>query len=296
MLDPHEVARGELLAEGKTKQIYGAEGDAKHCIVAYKNTITAFDDPSFTKEFATKAKYSNTTTCRVFEMLNRAGIPTAYVRQLNDTEFLAERCAMVPLEVVARRYAFGSYLKRRPEFAVPEREPPHRFEEPVAEFFLKTTKGGLKDAQGEVIVEGLDAQKGEEDPFIENPHEVTWRLVHPKKQASDPEASLGRTVESGRVLGKATIAEMEKAITDALITLETFFAQHQFKLIDFKIEFGVTGDGRVVISDVIDNDSWRLRDKNWNDVSKQSFRDGDTLASIEDKYALVAELLEQSHK
>jgi phosphoribosylaminoimidazole-succinocarboxamide synthase len=173
--------------------------------------------------------------------------------------------------------------------------PSHRFEEPVVEFFLKTTKGGLSDTQG-VVVEGLDAQKGEEDPFIENPHESTWRLVHPKKQASDPTASLARTVESGRVLGKATIAEMEEAITDTLITLEAFFAQHQFKLIDFKIEFGITGDGRVVIADVIDNDSWRLRDGQWRDVSKQSFRDGDTLASIEDKYAFVAQLLEQSRE
>ena len=160
--EPHnELRRAELLAEGKTKQIYAIEGDARHCIVAYKNTITAFDDPSFTKEFATKAKYSNMTTCRVFEMLARAGIPTAYVRQLNDTEFLAERCAMIPLEVVARRFAFGSYLKRYSEYAVPEgamgtiapSASPPRFEQPVVEFFRKKTKGGLKDAHGEVLVE-----------------------------------------------------------------------------------------------------------------------------------------------
>ena len=213
-----KVVRGELVNEGKTKKIYEVAGDPKHAIVEYKNTITAFDDPSFTKEFATKAKHSNTTTSRVFEMLQKAGIPTAFVRQLSDTEFLAEKCTMVPLEVVVRRYAVGSYLKRHPELTKPEGEAPHRFETPVVEFFLKTTKGGLKDAQG-VIVEGLDPKKGEEDPFIENPQDSMWRLAHPKKPDSDPTASLGRTIESARVLGSSTIMEMESMIVKTLTTL-----------------------------------------------------------------------------
>lgn len=289
------VTRGALINEGKTKKIFAVEGDPARAIVEYKNAITAFDDPSFTKEFATKAKYSNITTSRVFEMLNKAGVPTAFVEQLSDTEFLAESCKMIPLEVVIRRYAVGSYLKRHPEFAKPEGEPPHRFETPLVEFFLKTTRGGLSDEKG-VIVESLDPKKGEEDPLIENPHDSEWRLVHPKREASDPEYSLNRTVDAKRILGTGTIREMEDAITKTLLTLEAFFAKHEFKLIDFKIEFGTTKDGKVVISDVIDNDSWRLRDKNWNDVSKQSFRDGEEMAKIEDKYALVAALMEESRK
>lgn len=290
------VQKGALINEGKTKKIYAVQGDAEHAVIEYKNAITAFDDPSFTKEFATKAKYSNITTSRVFEMLNAAGIPTAFVKQLSDTEFLAKSCSMIPLEVVVRRYAVGSFLKRHPELAKPEGESPHRFEEPVVEFFLKTTRGGLKDAKGETIIEGLDPQKGEEDPFIPNPHDAVWNLSHPKKPDSDPGSSLGRAVEAKRVLGEATIEEMEAAIVRALTTLEEFFAKHEFKLIDFKIEFGVTRDGAVVISDVIDNDSWRLRDKDWNDVSKQSFRDGEEMSKIEDKYALVAALLDTNSR
>lgn len=290
-----DVVKGALINEGKTKKIFAVEGDARHAIIEYKNAITAFDDPSFTKEFATKAKYSNTITSRVFELLNKAGVPTAFVKQLGDTEFLAENCTMIPLEVVIRRYAVGSYLKRHPELAKSEGEPPHRFETPLVEFFLKTTRGELRDAEGGIIVENLDPKKGEEDPLIENPHDAEWELVHPKKMANDPEYSLGRSIEAKRVLGTGTVAEMEQAITQALLTLEAFFAQHDFKLIDFKIEFGMTQDGRVVISDVIDNDSWRLRDKNWSDVSKQSFRDGEDMSKIEDKYALVAALMEESN-
>lgn len=287
------MEHGELINEGKTKKIFAVPGNPDEVIIEYKNAVTAFDDPSFTKEFATKAKHSNTTTSRVFELLNAAGVPTSYLRQLSDTEFLSKACRMIPLEVVVRRYAVGSYLKRHPELAVAEGEPPHRFDPPVVEFFLKTTKGGLADASG-TIVEGLDPLKGEEDPFIGNPHDAAWDLFLSKKPVSDPEASLNRTIEASRVLGPASVREMETAIVRALEVLEAFFAKHDFKLIDFKVEFGITNDGHVVVSDVIDNDSWRLRDQDWKDVSKQSFRDGEALSTIEDKYARVAALMETS--
>lgn len=285
---------GILINEGKTKKIFAATNEPDRVIVEYKNDITAFDNPSFTKQFETKAKHSNTTNARVFEMLVRAGIPTAFVRQLSDTEFLAERCSMVPLEAVARRYAVGSYLNRHPEFRREGTEP-HRFGEPIIEFFLKTTKGQLTSASGETLVEGLDPLAGEEDPFIPNPEESVWRLTHPKKPADDPAADLGRAVDRMKVLPAAdAIEKLTDMLRDTFLTLEAFFAKHDFKFIDIKIEFGITGDGRLVVADVIDNDSWRLRDQDWKDVSKQSFRDGEDLAAIEDKYGLVAALLERS--
>jgi len=288
--------RGPLIAEGKTKRIYEAPGEPTRAIVEYKNDITAFDNPEFTKQFNKKAEYSNIVNARVFEMLNAAGIPTAFVRQLSPTEFLSEKCTMVPLEVVARRYAVGSYLNRHPEFKQ-EGDVPHRFEEPVIEYFLKTTKGSLKSAAGETLVEGLDPLKGEEDPFIPNPEDATWNLALSKKPSTDPAASLGRTIDSSKVLPSTdAIAEMTAMIRNTFLTLEAFFAEHDFKFVDFKIEFGVTTDGRLVIADVIDNDSWRLRDKDWKDVSKQSFRNGEDMATIEDKYERVAMLMEKSKK
>jgi len=53
----------------------------------------------------------------------------------------------------------------------------------------------------------------------------------------------------------------------------------------------VTKDGRLVVADVIDNDSWRLRNSDWKDISKQSFRDGESLDEVQDKYKLVSGLL-----
>lgn len=291
-VDNDTVVRGLLVAEGKTKRIFEVVGRPELAVVEYKNDITAFDNPDFTKQFATKAEYSNTTNAAVFGMLNHAGIPTGFVKKLSPTEFITEKCVMVPLEVVARRYAVGSYLNRHPELKHDANQEPHRFDAVVAEFFLKTTKGGLLDTRGEVIVQGLDPLKGEEDPFIENPFDAEWNLLHPKKQ--EREASLGRRIDGARVATAERMKEMEQLVVRAFIMLEEFFKQHNFKFIDFKIEFGVTTSGKLVIADVIDNDSWRLRDHNWEDLSKQSFRDGKPLSEVEAKYGRVAELLKSA--
>lgn len=280
--------KGALIAEGKTKKIYAVEGQPGLAIIEYKNDITAFDNPAFTKQFDKKAEYSNTTNAGVFELLKNAGLPVAFKHKISATEFLSESCTMIPLEVVARRYAVGSYLKRAPQYEKPKGEVPHKFDKVVVEFFLKTTKGSLKDAQGNVLVDNLDPLAGEEDPFIPNPFDTTWDLAHSKK--SGAEANLGKTITAAAVATTEHVHEMEQTTKKAFEILEAFFAEHNFKFIDYKIEFGITHDGRLVIADVIDNDSWRLRDSNWNDVSKQSFRDGEELSKIEDKYALVAKL------
>jgi phosphoribosylaminoimidazole-succinocarboxamide synthase len=81
-------------------------------------------------------------------------------------------------------------------------------------------------------------------------------------------------------------------------TLEHAWARVQTEhgpvaLADLKIEVGRRKrDGKIVIADVIDNDSWRI----WpgadpsKQLDKQSFRDGSGLSLVSDNYALVAEL------
>jgi phosphoribosylaminoimidazole-succinocarboxamide synthase len=104
---------------------------------------------------------------------------------------------------------------------------------------------------------------------------------------------LGKDITASDVLPNPEyVTNIQKVTKNVFEALENFWASHDFKLIDFKLEFGIAPDGMLMVADVIDNDSWRLRDKNWNDVSKQSFRDGEDLGTIEDKYALVASVLE----
>jgi len=67
-------------------------------------------------------------------VISDAGIQTHFVRRLSNTEFLARRCEMIPLEFVTRRVATGSFLRRNP--GVSEG---YRFTPPKLEFFYKVT-------------------------------------------------------------------------------------------------------------------------------------------------------------
>lgn len=62
------------------------------------------------------------------------------------------------------------------------------------------------------------------------------------------------------------------------------------RLVDYKVEGGMTQDtGELLIADVIDNDSWRLRNEA-GDMSKQAYRDGEALDEVLRKFREVAEL------
>jgi phosphoribosylaminoimidazole carboxylase / phosphoribosylaminoimidazole-succinocarboxamide synthase len=292
VIDP--TIKGSLIMEGKTKKIYQSRDEPDLVVIQNKDDITAFDNPEFTKKFGTKAVHATTTTCRVFELLQAASVPVAYTRQLSATEFLAPACKMIPLEAVARRYAVGSYIKRRPDC---EATPPMRFHRIVTEYFLKTTGGKL--VVGLTLVEGLDPKAGEEDPFIMNffgdGDTAGWDLMHPKKptwdSAADLDRLLGPTPWAG-ICHPEHRTQMDDMLRTVFLVLEGAFA-HQLGLrfIDLKIEFGLTTDGKLVVADVIDNDSWRLRTSDWTELSKEAFRQGEALEKVETKYAQVADLV-----
>ncbi len=286
-----EHQKGELIAEGKTKKIWENKKDPKMVIVEYKDDITAFNDPKFTKQFKSKGKNSNLTTCRVFELLEKAGIPTHFVEQISETEFAAKPCQMILIEAVPRRYAFGSYLKRNPHMIVPEGEPPVYFRRLVNEYFLKTTKGGVV-IDGETLVEGLTSEQ--DDPVILNPQEEKWKINFAWRPIWDKEADLERTISRKKVLlgDSGRLEKIDEIMRKTFLVLEGAFSQRDYRILDLKIEFGLTADGELVVSDVIDNDSWRLRDPEWKELSKQAFRDGEDLEMIEPKYQIVADLVQ----
>jgi phosphoribosylaminoimidazole carboxylase/phosphoribosylaminoimidazole-succinocarboxamide synthase len=296
VIEMEEYKKGELLTEGKTKKIFEVDGNPELCIIQYKDTITKFDDPDQTKEFATKARYSNTTTCRVFELLKKYDIPVAYINQLSKNEFLAPICSMIPFEVVTRRYAYGSYLNRNPGFSKPTGEKPGRFFDIVVELFLKTTKGKLVNSKGKIIVEGLDPKNGEEDPFIKDPSDSVWALYHPKKPVHQQESELREGILASDVIEapypSAIVSEMTHYAKKVFLILEKAWKNFGFNLIDMKIEFGFSPEEKLLVADVIDNDSWRLRDQNWEELSKESFRQGEELSKVEEKYKIVASLVE----
>ena len=122
---------GPLLAEGKTKLIYAHKDDPNLAYMVSKDQITAGDGVR-RDELAGKGRWSTITTANVFHILNEEGIDTAFIKQINDTTLLVYRCQMVPLEVVMRRIATGSFLKRHPEISEGM-----RFEKILVETFIK---------------------------------------------------------------------------------------------------------------------------------------------------------------
>lgn len=101
-----------LLAEGKTKKILIAETPG-HVVVESKDDLTAGDGAKH-DVISGKAPLSNRTTSNVFRILKACGLPVAFVEEVDETRFLAEQCDMIPYEVVVRREAYGSFLKRHP--------------------------------------------------------------------------------------------------------------------------------------------------------------------------------------
>lgn len=78
------------------------------------------------------------------------------------------------------------------------------------------------------------------------------------------------------------------------LTLEVAWKKLSCHLIDLKVEFGFDSEtGQILVADTIDNDSWRLRDENWRELSKEVFRQGGDLAAVADNYELVAKLASQ---
>jgi phosphoribosylaminoimidazole-succinocarboxamide synthase len=137
---------GERLAEGKTKIIYAHPDDPRLAIMVQKDAISA-GDGARRNMIEGKGALSGRTAANVFTFLGHAGIATHFVEAPSDDEMVVQRCTMIPLEVVMRRLATGSYLKRNP--GVSEGQ---RFDPVLVEFFIKDDTRHDPQMQPEEIV------------------------------------------------------------------------------------------------------------------------------------------------
>ncbi|XP_013805036.1 multifunctional protein ADE2 isoform X2 [Apteryx mantelli] len=126
-----ELKIGKKVNEGKTKEVYELPEIPGCVLMQSKDQITA-GNAARKDRMEGKAAISNTTTSCVFELLQEAGVKTAFVRKHSDTAFIAAHCEMIPVEWVCRRIATGSFLKRNP--GVKEG---YKFYPPKIEMFYK---------------------------------------------------------------------------------------------------------------------------------------------------------------
>lgn len=99
-----------LLYEGKAKKVFQTE-DADVLIVDYKDDATAFNGEK-KGTIVGKGVINNRMTNYLFQKLEKKGVPTHFVEELSERETAVKKVEIVPLEVIIRNVAAGSFSKR----------------------------------------------------------------------------------------------------------------------------------------------------------------------------------------
>ena len=229
----------EQIYEGKAKKVYATD-DPELVIVDYKDDATALDGLK-KGTIAGKGVINNQMTNRLMDKMEKAGIPTHFVKELSQRETLVKKVSIVPLEVIIRNISAGHFASR---YGVEEGIV---FEQPTIEFSYKND----------------DLH----DPLLNEYHALALKL------ATREEIDL--------------IKKYSFAVNDVL---KAFWRECGVTLVDFKLEFGKTSDGTIVLADEISPDTCRLWDsKTHEKLDKDRFRRD--MGGVEDAYAEIMKRL-----
>ena len=222
----------EQMYEGKAKQVF-ATSDPEIVMVHYKDDATAGDGEK-KGTIRDKGIVNNKLSNALMQKLEKEGIPTHYVQEINDRDTFVKKVEIVPLEVIIRNISAGSFAKR---FGVEEGIV---FDEPTIEFSYKNDDLG--------------------DPLMNAYHAVALK------------AATREEIE--------TIKSMAFKVNEVM---KQYFDSLNVILVDFKLEFGKTADGKIVLADEISPDTCRLWDKTTKEkLDKDRFRRD--LGGVEEAY------------
>ena len=186
--------RGELLYEGKAKQVYRTS-DADLLIQHFKDDATAFNAQK-RGTIIDKGVLNNRMSEVLFRFLEEEGVATHFVRRLNDRDMLIRACDIVKIEVVARNIIAGSLAKR---IGRPEGE---KLSEPILEHYYKD------DALG--------------DPMLNDWHIRLLRLATPQELSAINESALRVNALLREYLDKRSIV---------LVDMKLEFGRHHGKIL-----------------------------------------------------------------
>lgn len=229
------MEKKEMLYEGKAKKVYKTD-DENLYIVDYKDDATAFNGLK-KGQIEGKGVVNNRMSNFLMQIIEKHGVPTHFVEELSDRETVVKKVSIVPLEVIVRNIAAGSFSKR---LGVEEGTP----------LKISTIEFSYKD-------DDLG------DPLINDYHAIA--------------------------IGAATREEINQ-ITDMTFkvneVLKAYFKGVNIELVDFKIEFGRTADGKIILADEISPDTCRLWDADTHEkLDKDRFRRD--MGNVEDAYQEV---------
>ncbi len=218
--------------EGKAKKVFATE-NPDYCIVSYKDDATAFNGLK-KGTILGKGAINNRVTNHLMRLLEKNGVPTHLVEEMNDRETLVKRVTIVPLEVIVRNIAAGSLSKR---LGLPEGV---KMKRTVLEYCYKDDDLG--------------------DPMVNDYHILAMEW------ATREELDL--------------IAAYSFKVNEVLTE---YLKEAGIELIDFKLEFGKTKEGQIVLADEISPDTCRFWDITTHEkLDKDRFRRD--LGGVEDAY------------
>ncbi|MBP3760468.1 MAG: phosphoribosylaminoimidazolesuccinocarboxamide synthase [Ruminococcus sp.] len=233
------MVKKEQLYEGKAKKVY-ATNDPELVIVDYKDDATAFNGEK-KGTISGKGVINNRMTNYMFKMLEKEGVPTHLVEEISERETIVKKVSIVPLEVIIRNVAAGSFSKR---MGVEEGK---QLLCPILEFSYKNDDLG--------------------DPFINDYYALALGLA--TKEELD------------------TIAKYAFKVNEFMLK---FFKGLNIDLIDFKIEFGKTSDGTIILADEISPDTCRFWDSTTHEkLDKDRFRRD--MGGVEEAYQEIMKRL-----
>ena len=230
-----ELTKQAQMYEGKAKKVYATEDD-NYVIVSYKDDATALDGLK-KGTISGKGVINNKMSNYLMQILEKEGVATHFVKEINERDTIVKKVSIVPLEVIIRNISAGHFAQR---YGVEEGIV---FAEPTVEFSYKND----------------DLH----DPLLNSYHALA--------------------------LGLATKEEIELIKSMAFKVnevLKAFFLNIGVKLVDFKLEFGKTADGTIVLADEISPDTCRFWDAETNEkLDKDRFRRD--MGGVEDAYTEI---------
>lgn len=100
----------EMLYEGKAKKVFATDEPDK-VIVDYKDDATAFNGEK-KGTIIGKGVINNKMTNFLLQKLEEKGIPTHFIKELDERRTLVKKVDIIPLEVIVRNKVAGSFAKR----------------------------------------------------------------------------------------------------------------------------------------------------------------------------------------
>lgn len=104
------ITKLNQIYEGKAKKVFATD-NPEYYIVEYKDDATAFN--GLKKGTITgKGVINNKMSNIMFRLMEKKGIHTHFVEELSDRETVVRAVKIVPLEIIIRNVAAGSFSKR----------------------------------------------------------------------------------------------------------------------------------------------------------------------------------------